>query len=58
MPLTPRRAGIIAAMTDAKLDAGSRVENCPECPYGGRAIGPRGDSASPIVLVGEAPWQD
>ena len=31
------------------------ITNCPGCPYGGRAIGPRGDPASRIVLVGEAP---
>jgi uracil-DNA glycosylase len=31
------------------------IDRCPECPYGGRAIGTRGDPASRIVLVGEAP---
>ena len=34
------------------------ITNCPECPYGGRAIGPRGDPASQIALVGEAPGDD
>jgi uracil-DNA glycosylase family 4 len=33
------------------------IDNCPDCPYRefGPAIGPRGDPASRIVLVGEAP---
>jgi DNA polymerase len=31
------------------------VENCPGCPYGGPAIGPRGKPTGRIVLVGEAP---
>lgn len=31
------------------------IPNCQRCPYGGRAIGPRGDRTSRIVLVGEAP---
>jgi DNA polymerase len=57
MPLTPRLAGIIAAMVDAKLDAEYRVGNCSECPYRGPCVSPRGDLASPIVIVGEAPGQ-
>ncbi len=31
------------------------IDRCHECPYQGKAIGTRGDPASPIVLVGEAP---
>jgi DNA polymerase len=31
------------------------IASCAGCPYGGRAIGPRGDPASRIALVGEAP---
>jgi DNA polymerase len=31
------------------------INNCLGCPYHGRAIGPRGDPTSHIVLVGEAP---
>jgi uracil-DNA glycosylase family 4 len=31
------------------------IDRCPGCPYAGKAIGTRGDPASPIVLVGEAP---
>ena len=33
------------------------IDNCPDCPHRefGPAIGPRGDPASRIVLVGEAP---
>jgi len=31
------------------------IARCVGCPYGGKAIGPRGDPASRIVLVGEAP---
>ena len=31
------------------------IDRCRECPYQGKAIGPRGDPASHIVLVGEAP---
>ena len=32
------------------------IDNCLDCPYRfGAAIGPRGNPASPIVLVGEAP---
>ena len=31
------------------------IDRCHECPYQGKAIGPRGDRASRIVLVGEAP---
>jgi uracil-DNA glycosylase family 4 len=31
------------------------IANCLDCPYGGKAIGPRGEDASLIVLVGEAP---
>ena len=33
------------------------MEHCPGCPYRehGPAIGPRGDPASRIVIVGEAP---
>ena len=57
MPITPRLAEIIAAMIDAKLDAESRVENCPECPYGGPAIGSRGNPSSAIAIVGEAPGE-
>lgn len=57
MPITPRLAEIIAAMIDAKLDAEPRVENCAGCPYGGRAIGSRGDRSSPIAIVGEAPGE-
>lgn len=55
MPLTPRLIGIIAAMIDAKLDAESRVENCPGCPYGGPAVGWRSNPSSAIAIVGEAP---
>jgi DNA polymerase len=35
------------------------LDNCPDCPYRkyGPAIGSRGDAASPIVLVGEAPGE-
>jgi uracil-DNA glycosylase len=55
MPLTPRLAEIIAGMIDAKLDAESPVQNCPGCPYGGPAIGSRGNPSSPIAIVGEAP---
>lgn len=57
MPLTPRLAGIIAAMIDAKLDAESRVEHCPDCPYGGPVIGSRGNPSSQLVIVGEAPGE-
>jgi uracil-DNA glycosylase family 4 len=57
MPLTPRLASIIAAMIDAKLDAESRVENCPGCPYGGPAVGSRGNLSSSIAIVGEAPGE-
>jgi len=31
------------------------IDRCRECPYQGKAIGPRGNPASRIVLVGEAP---
>jgi DNA polymerase len=31
------------------------IDRCPGCPYQGKAIGPRGNPASRIVLVGEAP---
>jgi DNA polymerase len=33
------------------------IDNCPDCPYReyGRAVGHRGNPASPFVLVGEAP---
>jgi uracil-DNA glycosylase len=31
------------------------IDRCHDCPYHGRAIGPRGDPTSRIVLVGEAP---
>jgi uracil-DNA glycosylase len=31
------------------------IDRCPGCPYQGKAICPRGNPASPIVLVGEAP---
>ena len=55
MPLTPRLAGIIAAMIDAKLDAEPPVKRCPGCPYGDPAIGSRGSPSSPIAIVGEAP---
>jgi DNA polymerase len=36
------------------------IDWCPDCPYRefGPAIGTRGDPASPIVLVGEAPGAD
>jgi uracil-DNA glycosylase family 4 len=57
MPLTRRLAEIIAAMIDAKLDAETRIENCPDCPYGGPAIGSRGNPSSPIAIVGEAPGE-
>jgi uracil-DNA glycosylase len=33
-----------------------KIANCPGCPYrDGKAVGTRGDPASRIVLVGEAP---
>ena len=31
------------------------IDRCRECPYQGKAIGPRGNPASRIILVGEAP---
>jgi uracil-DNA glycosylase family 4 len=31
------------------------IDRCHGCPYQGKAIGPRGNPASRIVLVGEAP---
>jgi uracil-DNA glycosylase family 4 len=31
------------------------IERCRDCPYAGKAVGPRGNTASRIVLVGEAP---
>ena len=31
------------------------IDRCRECPYHGKAIGPRGNPTSRIVLVGEAP---
>jgi uracil-DNA glycosylase len=31
------------------------IDRCHDCPYQGKAIGPRGNPASPIILVGEAP---
>jgi DNA polymerase len=31
------------------------IDRCPGCPYQGKAIGSRGNPASRIVLVGEAP---
>ena len=31
------------------------IDRCHDCPYQGKAIGPRGQPNSPIVLVGEAP---
>lgn len=31
------------------------IDRCRDCPYGGKAVGPRGNPASRIVLVGEAP---
>ena len=31
------------------------IDRCPECPYAGKAVGTRGNPASRIVLVGEAP---
>jgi len=31
------------------------IDRCVGCPYDGKAIGPRGNRASRIVLVGEAP---
>jgi uracil-DNA glycosylase family 4 len=36
------------------------IDHCPGCPYRefGPAVGPRGDPASRIVLVGEAPGRE
>ena len=31
------------------------IDRCRECPYQGKAIGPRGNDASRFILVGEAP---
>ena len=31
------------------------INRCRDCPYGGKAVGSRGNPASSIVLVGEAP---
>jgi uracil-DNA glycosylase len=31
------------------------IDRCREFPYQGKAIGPRGNDASRIILVGEAP---
>lgn len=46
---------VIAARARATLPFVPFIANCLGCPYGGRAIGPRGDSTAGIVLVGEAP---
>jgi uracil-DNA glycosylase family 4 len=35
--------------------SGRFIDRCPGCPYADPAIASRGDPASPIVLVGEAP---
>lgn len=39
-------------------DAVPTIDRCPECPYQGKAIGPRGDPESRLILVGEAPGQN
>jgi uracil-DNA glycosylase family 4 len=33
------------------------INRCPDCPYAGKAVGPRGSVASRLVLVGEAPGE-
>ena len=43
-PARPRYAGAVPF-----------IDRCHDCPYQGKAIGPRGNPASRIVLVGEAP---
>ena len=53
------RPRLNAADTARYADAVGIIDNCPDCPYlDGKAVGARGDPASRIVIVGEAPGAD